>query len=506
MAGVERTDAPEPIRTKLRGLPAKPGCYVFRDRNGEIVYVGKAKDLRRRVSSYFDAARMRRESPKRRGMVKCFADLEWIVVRNEAEALLAEGQLIADYRPRFNTALRDDKRYLALRAWTHLDCPRFSECRIVRDDGDDYFGPFPSSSVVRTVRDFAERRWGLRKCDAAAPDAETHRHCLDDRIACCSAPCIGKISPEDYRARFETACDFVRRGDPAVSRELAEEMKRAAAEQRFEEAARIRDTLDAFREMAKKRAAALPTPSLARDLARKGTAQLAQALRLPAPPRLIEGFDISHLGGLATVASMVACVDGVTVPQRYRRFRVKSVPGIDDPASIAEVVGRRYRRLRDEGSPLPDLVMLDGGITQLRAARAALAALGLADLPTVGLAERFEILVVDWPDGTGELVLPKDSEAMKVLIRLRDEAHRFAISYNRSLRLKRIRESSLDEIEGIGPARKAALLKRFGSVLRLADADPDAVAAVAGIGPDLAARVLDTARRNVRNAPPTNRV
>lgn len=499
-------NAPEPIRSKLRDLPHKPGCYVFRDANGEIVYVGKAVDLQKRVTSYFDEARMRRESPKRRGMVKCFADLEWHVVRNEAEALLTEGKLIADYRPRFNTALRDDKRYLALRAWTHLDCPRFSECRIVRDDGDEYFGPFPSSTAVHVVRDFAERHWGLRKCDAASPDAETHRHCLDDRIAQCSAPCVGAVSPEEYRARFEEACAFVRRGDPAVERELADEMRAAAAEQRFEKAAQIRDTLEALRELVKQRAREVQTPALARELARKGCEQLAQALRLPAPPHVVEGFDISHLGGVATVASMVACVDGVTTPQRYRRFRIKSVAGIDDPASIAEAVGRRYRRLKDEGLPLPDLVMLDGGITQLRAARAALARLGLPDLPTVGLAERYEILVVDWPDGTGELVLPKDSEALKVMIRLRDEAHRFAITYNRSLRLKRIRESALDEVEGVGPARKAALLRRFGSVRRLAEASAGDVAAVAGIGPELAARILETARRNVGNAPPTNRV
>ena len=497
---------PDRIRDKLRRLPAEPGCYVFRDAAGEVVYVGKAVDLRRRVRSYFDAARMRRESPKRRGMVKCFADLEWIVVRNEAEALLTESRLIAEWRPRFNTALRDDKRYLALRAWTHLACPRFSECRIMRDDGDEYFGPFPSSTVVHVVKDFVERHWGLRKCEAAAPDAETHRHCLDDRIAACSAPCTGAVSPEDYRARFAAACEFLRKGDPAVVSALHAEMKAAAAENRFEKAAQIRDTIAAIGELVKQRARALPPPALARDLAAKGCAQLAQALRLPAPPHVIEGFDISHLGGVATVASMVACVDGVTTPQRYRRFRIKTVGGIDDPASIAEVVARRYRRLLDEGGSLPDLVMLDGGITQLRAARAALERLGLPDLQTVGLAERFEILVVDWPDGTGELVLPTDSEAMKVMIRLRDEAHRFAISYNRSLRIKRIRESALDEIEGVGPARKAALLKRFGSVKRIADATAEQIAELPGVDAALAARILDTARRNVRNAPPTNRV
>lgn len=497
---------PDRIREKLAKLPEKPGCYLFRDRNGEIVYVGKAVDLKRRVTSYFNPSRMRRESPKRRGMVRCFADLEWMVVRNEAEALLTEGRLIKDYRPRFNTALRDDKRYLALRAETHLGLPRLSECRIVRDDGDEYFGPFPSSTVVHVVKDFLERRWGLRKCDAAAPDAETHRHCHDDRIACCSAPCIGCVSAEDYRARFEAACAFLRKGDPAVAADLAGEMREAAEAEDFERAATLRDTIEALREMVKLRARAVPNPAARRDAALEGSAALGRVLRLPGPPHLIEGFDISHIGGELAVASMVACVDGLTAPNRYRRFRIRTAEGGDDPASIAEVVGRRYVRLLAEGRPLPDLVMLDGGITQLRAAREALARLGLAALPTVGLAERYEILVVDWPDGTGEIALPRDDPALQVLIRLRDEAHRFAIAYNRSLRLKRIRESALDEVEGVGPERKKALLRRFGSVRRLAAAAPEDVAAVSGIGPELAARILETARRNVGNAVPDNRV
>lgn len=495
------------LRDKLRDLPSKPGCYIFRDRNGEIVYVGKAVDLRRRVRSYFDPARMRRESPKRRGMVKCFAGLEWIVVRNEAEALLTEGRLIKDWRPRFNTALRDDKRYLALRAEKHLPLPRFSECRIVRDDGDEYFGPFPSSTVVHAVKDFVERRWGLRKCDAASPDAETHRHCHDDRIAKCSAPCVGAVSAEEYVRRFEEACAFLRRGDPGVGEELEREMREAAAAQDFERAAAVRDTLEALREMVKLRAREVAMPAVAGDRAREGNAELGRILRLPGPPHVIEGFDISHIQGLLTVASMVACVDGTTTPQRYRRFRVRTVEGIDDPRSIAEVVGRRYSRLLAEGRPLPDLVMLDGGITQLRAARARLSELGLSSLPTVGLAERYEIIVTDWPDGTAEITLPRESEALRVLIRLRDEAHRFAITYNRSLRLKRIRESALDEIEGIGEARKRLLLRAFGSVRRIAEADPARIAAaVPGVGLELAARIRDTASRNAGGAVPANRV
>ena len=264
---------------------------------------------------------------------------------------------------------------------------------------------------------------------------------------------------------------------------------------------------DALREMVKLRAREIAMPSIGAERARAGNAELGRILRLPGPPRVIEGFDISHIQGLLTVASMVACVDGVTTPRRYRRFRVKTVEGIDDPAGIAEVVGRRYGRLKEEGGAMPDLVMLDGGITQLRAARAKLAELGLPDLPTVGLAERYETLVVDWPDGTDEIALPRDSEALRVLIRLRDEAHRFAISYNRSLRLKRIRESALDEVEGVGASRKTALLRAFGSVRRLAEATPEKIAeTVPGIGPELAARIVETARRNVGNLPPANRV
>ena len=482
------------LRDKLRDLPSKPGCYIFRDRNGEIVYVGKAVDLKKRVRSYFDPARMRRESPKRRGMVKSFADLEWIVVRNEAEALLTEGKLIKDWRPRFNTALRDDKRYLALRAETHLELPRFSECRIVRDDGDEYFGPFPSSTVVHAVKDFVERRWGLRKCDAAAPDAETHRHCHDDRIAKCSAPCVGAVAPEAYRERFAAACSFLRRGDPAVARELAGEMREAAEAEDFERAAQLRDTIEALREMVKLRAREVAMPGLAGDRALEGNAELGRILRLPGPPHVIEGFDISHIQGLLTVASMVACVDGVTAPRRYRRFRIKTVEGIDDPRSIAEVVGRRYSRLQAEGSPLPDLVMLDGGITQLRAARARLAELGLASLPTVGLAERYEILVTDWEDGTREIALPRESEALRVLIRLRDEAHRFAITYHRNLRERTIRESVLDAIPGIGPAKKMALLKRFHSVYGIARATEEEIASAAGVNATLAAAVRKAAQ------------
>lgn len=488
----------EILREKLRNLPEKPGCYIMRDRNGRIIYVGKAVSLRRRVQGYFRASTLRKASPKLRGLINSVADLDIMVVRNEAEALLTEGKLIKDYKPRYNVVFRDDKRYLAIRAESHLTCPRFTECRIVRDDGNEYFGPFPSSTVVRTVKDFVERRYGIRKCNFTNPDEDAYRHCHNDRLAQCSAPCIGKVAPEEYRVLFEQACNFLRKGDPAELESLKADMQAAAEAHDFERAAQIRDTIFAIRDMVKQRARAVATPAMKRQSAEAGCVELAQVLGLPEPPGVIEGFDISHISGTLTVASMVVSVNGIPTPQRYRRFRVKTVEGIDDPMSIGEIVRRRYSRTMEEGGRLPDLVMVDGGITQLRAARAELAALGLASLPAVGLAERFEEIVVD-REGRESIILPRDSEALKVLMRLRDEAHRFAITYNRNLRLKKIRESVLDEIDGVGESRKMLLLRKFGSVRRLAAADVADVASVGGIGETLAGEILAAVRRVVHH-------
>ncbi|MGI5868621.1 MAG: excinuclease ABC subunit UvrC [Kiritimatiellia bacterium] len=487
------------LRQKLRDLPDKPGCYLMRNRAGKIIYVGKAVSLRKRVQSYFRRSTLRKAPPKLRSLINSVEDLDVIVVRNEAEALLTEGQLIKDYKPRFNVVFRDDKRYLAVRAERHLALPRFAECRIIRDDGDEYFGPYPSSGVVRTVKGFAERRFGIRQCTVAEPDADTHKHCHNDRIAHCSAPCIGAISPEDYRARFEEACAFLRNGDPAIVEEIREAMAAAAADLDFERAAKLRDTIAAIDDLAKQRARVVSPPHIPKLDAVEGCEALAAALDLPTTPQVIEGFDISHISGTLTVASMVVSVDGVPTPQRYRRFRIRSVEGVDDPASIAEVVHRRYARSLAEDTPLPDLVMVDGGITQLRAARAALAMLGLEHIPSVGLAEQFEEIVVDRP-GMESILLERGNPALNVLVRLRDEAHRFAITYNRNLRRKRIRESVLDEIEGVGETRKTLLLKQFGSIRRLAAAPVEAIAAVGGIGEALAHAIKAAA---LRTSPPS---
>ncbi len=481
---------PETVKAKLKTLPDKPGCYLMRDRNGRIIYVGKAVSLRKRVQSYFRDATLKSASPKLRGLVRSVHDIDIIVVHNEAAALLTEGELIKTYRPHYNVAFKDDKRFLLLRADPRNTFPRFDLVRIRREDGALYFGPYASSPAARCTLDFVEKHFGIRKCAPALPDASTYKHCINDIVRFCSAPCIVRVSAEDYRSRFDDACEFLRGRRPELLADLRRQMQEAAAALDFERAAGLRDTLQMLDRSIRQHARVAPTPRMQRDAALEGITALQAHLELPALPRVIEAFDISNISGTFAVASMVCAVDGIPAPNRYRRFRIRTVSGSNDPAMMAEVIQRRIRGLQESGAPFPDLILVDGGITQLKAARASLAERGATAIPTAGLAKRYEEIV------TGEkaqsLMLPTDSPALKVLRRLRDEAHRFAITYHRELRNRRIRESALDEIPGIGEKRKQLLLEHFGSVRRLTTAAPEAIAALPGIGSALAKLIHDT--------------
>lgn len=480
------------IKEKLRTLPDKPGVYIMRDRSGRIIYVGKAVSLRRRVRSYFRPSTMRKGDVKVRSLVNSVQKLEWIVLRSEDEALLMENELIKANQPKYNILLKDDKRYLGIRADIRQPFPKLEPCRLIRDDGAIYFGPFPTDGgYVRPVIDYLERRFGIRNCQAIRPSAEDYRHCNDDLIRTCSAPCIGKVTPAEYRARFDEACACLSGDRRDIIDEVRAKMEVASSECNFELAAKFRDAYLGLVEMVKKKARGpMATPAMHRADAAAGLRQLQEELRLPVYPKVIECFDISNTSGLLAVASMVVSVDGLPDHRRYRHFRMQGFDGPDDPAMIAQAVTRRYTRLRDEGLPFPDLIILDGGITQLRAARAALEAIGVSGIPTVGLAERFEELVTD--DGHPPLLLPRDSDALMVVTRLRDEAHRFAITHHRRLRNRTVRESALDTIPGIGPSKKIMLLRKYGSVYRLARADPDELASQPGIGRELADAILLT--------------
>ena len=480
-------DGSDILRAKLRDLPDKPGCYLMRDGRGRIVYVGKATSLRKRVGSYFRRATQRRADPKLRGLINSIRDLEWIVTRTEAEAILTEGRLIKEYRPRYNVSFRDDKRFLLLRVDPGVQFPRFTACRFKRDDGARYFGPYTSSAAARAALDFVEKRFGLRKCTPRIPDDETYKHCINDIIRYCSAPCVGKVTEADYRKRFEEACAFLRGERTGLLREMRDAMDALSANLEFERAAVLRDTWMLLTAAVKQRTRMAATPEMKREEARAAVGALQDGLALEVEPRVIEAFDISTISGTFSVAGLVCFADGQPNRRRYRRYRIRTVEGMDDPRMMGEAVRRRYARCREEGRR-PDLVLIDGGITQLRAARRELDALGLNTLAVVGLAKRFEeVYRIDRVD---PVRFPRESPALHLLQRVRDEAHRFALDYHRRLRSKRIRESVLEDVPGIGQKRKQILLSRFGSITRVARATEAEIAATPGIGATMARAIL----------------
>lgn len=308
---------------------------------------------------------------------------------------------------------------------------------------------------------------------------------------------------EEYRQRVDEACAFLRGERPEILKEVRARMEEEAQAMHFERAAALRDTLRLLHEAVQHRIRGSRTLEMKTEDARAGVAGLQQALGLESEPNVIEAFDISNISGTHAVGSMVCCVGGMPQRQRYRLFRIKTVEGSDDPAMMAEVIRRRYGRVLEEKGALPDLVLVDGGITQVRAARTELGRLGLDTLPVAGLAKRYEEIV--WEPRkdasstsarTRTMRLAADDPALKVLQQIRDEAHRFALTYHRKLRARRIRESLLDEVPGIGPARKRRLLEHFGSVRRLARAAAEEIAQVPGVGPDLAGAIATALRRD----------
>lgn len=487
------------IRNKLSQLSHKPGIYLMKDRFGTVIYVGKARDLRRRVSQYFHPSRRQGWDLKFNALVDAIHDFDVHEVRSEPEALLLEGKLIKEFKPRYNVSFRDDKRFLLIKINLQDPIPRFTLTRIQQNDGARYFGPFVHSAAARRTLALASRQFMLRGCNVLTPGETDYRHCLYANLRYCTAPCIGNVTREQYLAQVEAACDFLAGQCAELADQLEQEMKQAATDLQFEKAAMLRDTLADLRHTTRKnqKFARLPySLPMAIDPDRD-LAELAALLQLPAPPQRIEGFDISNISGTFVVASLVSFRQGKPDRANYRRYRIKSVSGQDDFASVAEAVRRRYSRLLAESAPrepphlpvgkFPDLILIDGGKGQLHAAQTELVKLGLNQIPVIGLAKEFEEIYR--PAESDPLRLKADSGALKLLQRVRDESHRFANTYNAQLRLKKISESILDEFPGIGAKRKADLLRKFGSVQRLRLAAVEDIAQVPGFGGGAAAKL-----------------
>ncbi|MEZ5275016.1 MAG: excinuclease ABC subunit UvrC [Opitutaceae bacterium] len=474
------------IKEKVRHLPQGPGVYLMKDRLGSIIYVGKAKNLRKRVSSYFQPSRGMIQQPKIRALVDMIHDLEVIEVKSEPEALLLEGRLIKQYRPKYNTDFTDDKRFLLLRLDTSVPIPRFTLVRYRKDDNARYFGPFPHSGHLRRTLTELRRQFGIILADTQPREVAPGRYRLYDDVRAELYGHPNEVTIAEFKDRLDAACHFLEGHSRAMLGELKQQMEGAAREQDYEKAAALRDVYFALEKTLSKtrKFARNPVPAPIEEHALE---ELQRVLALPSPARHLECFDISHISGTFVVASMVHFTEGRPDKAQYRRYKIRSFIGNDDFRAMEEVVGRRYRRLAEEGRPFPDLVVIDGGKGQVAAALKAFLILDLEPPPLIGLAKKKETVI--FSDGRDPLNLPLNHPALQLLQRLRDEAHRFANTFNADLRTKRIRESILDSFSGLGPVRRQALIDHFGSIERLKAASEADLKAVEGIGPKTAAEL-----------------
>jgi excinuclease ABC subunit C len=594
------------LEDKLKSLPAKPGVYLFRDERGDVLYVGKAKSLRPRVRSYFQAGSDTRTAIAQ--LPQRVADLEVIVTDTEVEALHLEQNLVKRHRPPFNVRLRDDKSFPYIAVTVEDEYPRVMFTRERHRRGVVYFGPYANAKKVRETLDVLNRVFPYRPCEGPKPGRHSGIPCLDYHIERCLAPCVGYVSNEDYRSVIDGVIEFLSGETRPILRQLEAKMKEAADEERFEEAARYRNRLFAVRHLAERQAADkravgtidvigiaaeddraavqvfplrdgklidrysfhlenaegqdIPTmleafvleyygsaPSvppqivvprevgetealaeflterrgsrvevrapergekrrlqeLATQNARVALAseaaateqkrlrrvealeELREALNLEALPLRIECYDISNIQESSAVGSMVVFQDAVAKKAHYRKFGIKGAEGQDDFAALAEVVTRRFARMRDVAdeeydesfSATPNLVVVDGGKGQLSAVLAAMQAFDLPRVAVISLAKREEEVFV--PDRPDPIVLDRHSPGLQLLQRIRDEAHRFALGFHRQRRDSKARESIFDTLQGVGPARRRALLRHFGSAERFLAASQEELEGVPGI-------------------------
>ena len=379
---------------KLRDVPHKPGVYLMKDRLNRIIYVGKARDLRKRLGQHFMPSRRANADLKTRALLDSVWDFEIHLVRNEPEALLLEGKLIKDFRPKYNVSFRDDKRFLLVKVNLSDPIPRFQLTRLKKDDGCRYFGPFAHAGALRSTLSWMRKRFGIRSCRAPEPGEQDYRRCLDHIIKNCSAPCIRKVSLEEYRQRVLQGCEFLEGESRELLEQLEAEMKSVAEKLDFERAAQIRNMLDDLRRTTKP-ARRFTRGSLPSSVDPAADLQaLADALLLPGPPRIMECFDISNISTTHVVASMVCFKDGAPDKSNYRRYRIRTVAGQDDFASMAEVVRRRYSRILLETKEIaPDLSEFNQEPVEDAVTRAQ-----FLDKLETGSAEELETSVSEKPD------------------------------------------------------------------------------------------------------------
>ncbi len=426
---------------KAKTFPHAPGVYLMKDDAGRVIYVGKAKDLRNRVGSYFLKAAA--EDQRTAGLVREIRDLDYLQTESEVDALLVEARLIKDILPKYNRDLRDDKTFPYLEITTRDDFPRVYTTRTPKDRGTKLYGPFPGSRGLRGAVVVLQKIFKFRTCtldiNEDDPRWKWYRPCLLASIDQCLAPCNRRVSKEAYRKMIRRLMRILEGNKDSLIKEMRKDMELAAAQRKFEEAAELRDqirdleTLDEHGELDKN-----VQPEVFPIDPKKGLVGLRKVLQLKTTPRTIEGIDIAHLSGKETVASLVQFIDGLPFKPGYRRYRIQTVDGVDDYGSIAEVVGRRFRTLSQRNEMFPDILLIDGGRGQLNAALGAFTTLGIEPPLVLSLAKREEEIYL--PELNEPIRLSRHAYALRLLQYVRDEAHRFAQHYHHILR----RRATLD--------------------------------------------------------------
>jgi excinuclease ABC subunit C len=433
-----------PPGEKVKEFPAEPGVYLMKDNLGRVIYVGKAKNLRNRAGHYFTQAAV--EDRRTMDLVKLIADIDYVTAPSEVEAVLMEARLVKDIQPRFNIELKDDKTFPYLQIRMREDFPRVEFTRTPRRRGVRLYGPFTSAKSLRLAIQVLQRIFKFRTCsldiDAEDPRWRWFRPCILHSIRQCTAPCNFRVTKEQYRRQIRALRLVLEGKKERLLAEMESEMHEASAALQFEKAARMRDDIAALRTLADRGEVDRNVqPEVFWIEPRKGSVGLRKTLGMPEVPRVIEGIDIAHLGGTETVASLVMFIDGLPFKPGYRRYRIRSVAGVDDFASIREVVSRRFRiksRGGDEERVFPDILLIDGGKGQLNAAREAFAVLGLEPPQLLSLAKREEEV---YRLGEADpLRLSRHSAALRLLQYVRDEAHRFAQHYHHLLQRKKYQD------------------------------------------------------------------
>ncbi len=475
----------------IKTFPEKPGVYLMRDKDGNIIYVGKAKLLKRRVLSYFRHSNF--ASPRLRKLVDTICDISTIRTESEVEALILENRLIKLYQPFFNVDLKMNERYAYIKI-TAEKFPRIVVTRHKQEDGSVYVGPYVRVSEVRELLRLIERYLPLRNCTADIKKQDRERPCMRHALGRCLAPCSGNCSEAEYRDRVADVMMLLQGHGAELVEKLRGKMDKAASNLMFEEAARIRDTIKAIWRVSRQRNNIPDIPS-GEENYWQTLNNMQKIFKLNVLPWRIDGFDISHTAGNQTVGVVVVFEQGYPNVSLYRRFNIRTVEGIDDFRSMKETLTRRYRHCIDGDEPMPQLILIDGGPVQLEFALAALAELNITNIPAISLAKEFEEVYL--PNTPEPIRLDKTDPVLRLLQHVRDESHRYAITSHRNIRGKNYRRSILEDIPGIGKAKAAQLITKFGSAKAILNIPQDELASAPGIGAKLAARIIEKLKEDI---------